>query len=93
MPTGRKEKTWPTHPMDPELRAQVVKLIESYTTGKYKMVWSAQPADQQPSDDITAAMMQATQGFLDAYDKGELSPSMQKKILTLFQQLVSKFPV
>ena len=86
----KKKKQWPTPPLDPEFRAQVMAMIEAYTAGRYEFVFNF-PVDQEVSKKTGVALMKAMAGFVRAYENNEFSPTMQKKIITTLKKTVRRF--
>ena len=92
MPAKKKSKVYPVIPLDP-VEAQVRRAAEFYTTGKGKVRVRPALADVQ---DVMAEMMpkmiEAQLETIDRYKRGELSPSIQKKYVTLWKKIVTRFP-
>jgi hypothetical protein len=86
----KKKKQWPTPPLDPELRAQVMTMIEAYTAGRYEFVFNF-PVDQKVSKEVGVALMKAMADFVRAYENNEFSPTMQKKIITTLKKTLRRF--
>jgi hypothetical protein len=86
----RKASNGRHHRWNPELRAQVMKMIEAYESGRYMFVFKL-PVDQQVSKETGLAFMKAMAGFVRAYENNEFSPSMQKKIITTLRKTVKQF--
>jgi hypothetical protein len=85
----KKKKQWPTPPLDPELRAQVMATIEAYTSGRYEFVFNL-PVDQKVSKETGIALMKAMADFVRAYENNEFSPTMQKKIISTLKKTVRR---
>jgi hypothetical protein len=86
----KKKKQWPTPPFDPELRAQVMAMIEAYSAGRLEFVYNF-PVDQALSRKTGEALMRAMGDFVKAYENNEFSPTMQKKIITTLKKTVRRF--
>jgi hypothetical protein len=87
----KKKKQWPTPPLDPELRAQLMATIEAYTSGRYEFVLNFPGADQKVSRETGIALMKTMGDFVRAYEDNEFSPTMQKKIITTLKKTVRRF--
>jgi hypothetical protein len=87
----RKKKQWPTPPLDPELRVQVMTTIEAYTSGRYEMVFNLPMDDQRMSKEVGVSLMKTLADFVRAYENNEFSPTMQKKIIATLKKTVRRF--
>jgi hypothetical protein len=87
----KKKKQWPTPPLDPELRTQVMATIEAYTSGRYEFVFNLPMMDPKVSKETGLALMKTMGDFVRSYENDEFSPTMQKKIISTLKKTVRQF--
>jgi hypothetical protein len=86
MPT--KKRVYSVTPIDPVLRADALRTIEAYRTGKMRV------ASTPPHflGDLVPKVMKTLSGLIAAHERGELSPSLQKKLVTQLKETVRDYP-
>lgn len=77
-------------PMDQELRAQTLRVIEAYKTSATNLKGTVRESSPQ---ELVPAMMKVISDSITAYDNKELSPTLQRKLISMMKKLVRKYPV
>jgi len=75
-------------PIDPELRAKALQIIGSYQNK------STTPASDSPADILSAAVPAAMKVIgenIESYDRGELSVTAQKQLISMMKKIVNKY--
>jgi len=85
---SKKKKSWPTTPLDPALRAKLMKWIDACETGRWEITLSAGAT----SKDFAPTMVKAMLRFVQLYETNQLSPTMQKKVVGMMKKAVRNFP-
>jgi hypothetical protein len=85
-----KQRKYEKLPMDPELRAHALRIIESYKTKTSTNVGGS--AGDIWADELVPAMMNAISRLIVAYDNNELSPTLQRKLFRMMKRIVAKYP-
>jgi hypothetical protein len=88
MPSKKKSaKTHTITPIDSELKKQFRYTVEFYLSGKGEIV--------SQHDALTAAIpkvMETQLEMIDSYERGNLSPSLQKQFVSLMRKTIKRFP-
>jgi len=75
-------------PMDPELRAKALKIIDAYKNE------STVPASKEPADLLRAGVpiaMRTIGEMIETYERGELGTTAQKQLMSTMRKLVKKY--
>lgn len=81
-------KQYPQVPMDAELRAKALRVIEAYKTRPVPSV--GDPLAQELADAVPQAV-QVIGEHIAAYDHGELTVTAQKQLIATMKKMVKKY--
>ena len=84
------KRVHPVTPLDPDLEAQFRHTVEFYSTGKGEVI--AQPPMQDVLADMIPKVMEEQLKGIDAYKRGEFSPSLQRKFVALLKLAIKRYP-